>query len=64
MKQDVSCHETGTFKCGLDASVCNDKQLGIMINADVNGKNLQAKADVMMDLFKILVHVNVILQNI
>ena len=35
-----------------------------MINADVNGKNLQAKADVMMDLFKILVHVNVILQNI
>ena len=38
--------------------------LGIMINADVNGKNLQAKADVMMDLFKILVHVNVILQNI
>ena len=40
------------------------KNLGIMINADVNGKNLQAKADVMMDLFKILVHVNVILQNI
>ena len=38
--------------------------LGIMINADVNGKNLQAKADVMMDLFKILVHLNVILQNI
>ena len=38
--------------------------LGIMINADVNGKNLQAKADVMMDLFKILVNVNVILQNI
>ena len=38
--------------------------LGIMINADVNGKNLQAKADVMMDLFKILVHVNVTLQNI
>ena len=26
MKQDVSCHETGTFKCGLDASVCNNKQ--------------------------------------
>ena len=38
--------------------------LGIMINADVNGKNLQAKEDVMMDLFKILVNVNVILQNI
>ena len=38
--------------------------LGIMINADVNGKNLQAKADVMMNLFKILVNGNVILQNI
>ena len=35
-----------------------------MINADVNGKNLQAKADVMMNLFKILVNGNVILQNI
>ena len=38
--------------------------LGIMINADVNEKNLQAKADVMMNLFKILVNGNVILQNI
>ena len=38
--------------------------LGIMINADVNGKNLQAKAGVMIDLFKILVNVNVMLQNI
>ena len=38
--------------------------LGIMINADVNGKNLQVKAGVMIDLFKILVNVNVMLQNI
>ena len=38
--------------------------LGKMINPDVNAKNLQAKANVMMDLFKILVNVNVILKNI
>ena len=42
--------------------------LGIMINADVNANNFEAKADAMMDLFKIPVNVNVInhamLQNI
>ena len=26
MKQDIKCHETCKCKCGLDASVCNNKQ--------------------------------------
>ena len=44
--------------------------VGIMINADVNAKNQSTKASVMMDLFGILVYVNVnvinhvILENI
>ena len=33
--------------------------VGIMINTDVSAKNLLAKVDVMMDLFGILVYVNV-----
>ena len=33
--------------------------VGIMINADVNAKNWSTKVDVMMDLFGILVYVNV-----
>ena len=32
-------HETCKYKCRLDASVCNNKKVGIIINVDVNVKN-------------------------
>ena len=50
------------FKCRLDASVCINKNVGIMINADVNVKNWLTKEGVIKDLFGILVigNVNVI----
>ena len=36
---------------------------GIMISVDVNAKNWLTKVDIMMDLFGILVYVNVIVIN-
>ena len=35
----VKWHETCKCKCRLDASVCNNKKVGIIINVDVNVKN-------------------------
>ena len=35
----IKWHETCKCKCRLDASVCTNKNVGIMINADVNAKN-------------------------
>ena len=35
----IEWHETCACKCRLNASVCNNKQLGKIINADVNVKN-------------------------
>ena len=34
-----SWHETCTCKYRLNVSVCNNSNIGIMINADVNAKN-------------------------
>ena len=35
----IKLHETCKCKCRLDASVCNNKQDGMKMNADVNAKN-------------------------
>ena len=35
----VSLRETCGCKCRLDASVCNEKSVGIVTNSDVNIKN-------------------------
>ena len=35
----IEWHETCACKCRLNASVCNNKQRGKIINADVNVKN-------------------------
>ena len=37
-KRHMEWHETCKCKCRLDASVCNNKKDGIMINGDVNTK--------------------------
>ena len=39
MKQETEWHETCKCKCRLDASVCSNKNVGMMINAGVNAKN-------------------------
>ena len=49
----ASWHKTCTRKCTIINNV------GIVINIDVNAKNLVTKVDVMMDLFGILAYVNV-----
>ena len=36
--RDIKWPEACKCKFRLDASVCNDKNVGIMINADVNAK--------------------------
>ena len=38
-RRHIEWHETCTCKCRLNASVCNNKQRGKMINADVKVKN-------------------------
>ena len=50
------------MKCRLDASVCNNNNVGMMTNAGVIAKNLFTKVYLMRDLFGILViaSVNVI----
>ena len=53
----VTWHETCACKRRLDASVCNDKQRGIVINAGLNVKNWLVRVSV-MDLFGIFVHLN------
>ena len=35
----IKWHEICKCKCRIKASVCNNKNVGIMINADVNVKN-------------------------
>ena len=35
----IEWHETCKCKCRLDASICNNKQLGMMINAGVKANN-------------------------
>ena len=35
----IKWHETCKCKCRLDASICNNKQLGMMINAGVKANN-------------------------
>ena len=35
----IKLHKTCKFKCRLDASVCNNKHTGIMINVNVNVNN-------------------------
>ena len=55
----IEWHGTCKCKCGLDARVCNNKKVGIMINGDVIVKNLLAKEYVMKDSFRIQVTVNV-----
>ena len=35
----VEWHETFKCKCRFNSSVCNNKQVGMMINASVNAKN-------------------------
>ena len=54
----IEWHETCKCKCGLDAIVCNNKKVGIMINGDVNVKNLLTNEYVMKDSFRIQVTVN------
>ena len=39
MKRHIEWHETCKCKCRLDASICNNKQVGMKINVDVNVKN-------------------------
>ena len=51
----IEWRETCKFKCRLDLSVFNNKQRW---SNYVNVKNWLTKADVIMDLFGILVHVN------
>ena len=50
------------MKCRLDASVCNNNNVGMMTTAGVIAKNLFTKVYLMRDLFGILViaSVNVI----
>ena len=55
----IEWHETCACKCRLNASVCNKNDIGITINLDMNVKNWLSKVDVIMDLFGILVYVNV-----
>ena len=38
-KGHIEWHETYKCKCRLDGSVCNNKKVGIKINAGVNVKN-------------------------
>ena len=35
----IKWHETWKCKCRLDASVCNNNNVGMMINVDANVKN-------------------------
>ena len=35
----IEWHEMCKCKCRLDASICNNKNVGMMINASVNAKN-------------------------
>ena len=35
----IECHETCKCECRFSLSVCNNKQVWIMINADVNANN-------------------------
>ena len=56
-------HETYKCKCRLDASVCKINNYGIIINADVNGKNCLIMKDMIKDLFGTLVIVNVSVIN-
>ena len=37
--RQIEWHETCKCKCRLDGSVCNNKQVGMIINAGVNAKN-------------------------
>ena len=54
----IKGHETCKCKCRLDANICNNN-VGIMINTDMNAKNLLIMKDVIKDLFGILLTVNV-----
>ena len=38
-KKHIKWHETCKCKCRLDASVCNNNNVGMMINVGANAKN-------------------------
>ena len=59
----IKWHKTCKSKCRLDASVCNNKQDGMKINADVNAKNWLAKDYMIKDLLGILAIVKVNVKN-
>ena len=47
----IEWHETCKCKCRLDDSVCNNNNVGIMINAGGNAKNWFIKVYAIKDLF-------------
>ena len=51
----VEWHKTCKCICRFDGIICNNKQLGMKINVDVNSKNLLIKKYAIKDLFGILV---------
>ena len=59
----IKWHETWKYKCRLDASVCNNKQAGMIINVGGNVNNLLIKVYVIRDVFGILVIVSVNVKN-
>ena len=65
----IKVHKTCKWKSRLVVGVCKNKNVGMMINVDVNVKNWLAKVVVIKDLFG-LVNMNVnainhvILENI
>ena len=59
MKQDIKWHETCKCKCRLGASVCNNKQRWNKDECRCECKELIDNGSVIMDLFGILVMVNV-----
>ena len=55
----IEWHETCKCKCRLDDSVCNNNNVGIMINAGGNAKNWFIKVYAIKDLFEIVVILSV-----